>query len=58
MKPSARKTLSLKSAQCQYCKLADKAKLRQGRDYCDHFDAEQGHCGNFQPEKPKKGKGI
>jgi hypothetical protein len=53
MRPSARKTLNLKSTQCQYCKSADKIKIRQGRDYCQNFDIKNGHCVNFQPEKAK-----
>ena len=55
MKPSARKTLNLKSTQCQYCKSADKIKMRQGRDYCPNIDGKNGHCINFQPEKEKGG---
>lgn len=53
MKPSARKTLNLKSTQCQYCKLADKTKIRQGRDYCQNLEIKNGHCINFQPKKVK-----
>lgn len=58
MKPSRRKTLELKAKACQYCKLGDKAKLRQGRDYCNHADIKNGHCLNFQPIKPKKGAKV
>jgi len=56
MKTSRRKTLAIKTNQCQYCKLANKAKLRQGRDCCQDADIHNGHCRNFQPEKPKPSK--
>ena len=56
MKPSQRKTLNLKTTACQYCKLADKTKMRQGREFCKEADIKNGHCANFQPEKPKRVK--
>lgn len=55
MKVSRRKTLTLKTTACQYCKLADKTRLRQGREYCHDANIKNGHCLNFQSEKPKKG---
>lgn len=57
MKPSQRLTLALKVKACQFCKLADKAKMRQGRQYCDSADIRDGHCRNFQSKKPKEVKG-
>lgn len=53
MKASRRKTLKLKSTACAFCKLANKTKLRQGRDYCDKADIKDGHCLNFDSLKPK-----
>jgi len=41
-----RKTLELKRKECAYCPLADKAKLRQRRDYCPvkNPTIRNGHC--------------
>ncbi len=47
MKPSRRKTLGLKSTACRYCELADRTKLRQGRNYCKSQvkpEIVNGHC--------------
>ena len=43
-------TLALKVKSCPYCQHADKAKLRQHRDYCTKFKAYNGHCENFKPD--------
>jgi len=48
MKPSARKTLKLKTGACNYCDNADKKNIRQKRDYCGNTAIVNGHCQNFK----------
>ncbi len=59
MKPSRRRTLQLKTAQCQYCKLADKRALRMNRAYCKvkNPTITNGHCERFDAAKLKKSNG-
>jgi len=46
------RTLELKVTACIHCKNADRAKLRQHRpNYCDKFEARNGHCANFEERK-------
>lgn len=58
MKPSRRRTLDLKVSACNYCELADKVKMRQGRDYCDSTRIRNGHCINFVTDIPKRSRKV
>ncbi len=62
MAKTKKKTLEFKKTQCQFCALANKAKIRQGRsDFCDYKnntgkdpDIRNGHCEPFKPTGRKK----
>jgi len=58
MKPSRRRTLQVKTTQCQCCKLADQRALRKGRDYCrsNRATISNGHCEDFQTSRFKRNK--
>jgi len=59
MKPSRRRTLQVKTTQCQNCKFADKRALRKGWEHCKFKNPNiaNGHCEEFQPINPKKSNG-